>query len=141
VALAIDRVVGQRATLESAKRERARLGELQKALIDAINRNATVLRSLANLRGTAITHASGLEMAIWEVWKADVIHLVKDSVLRGDVALYFEDLERVDALNRELVRLYTSGTCHWVCLNDGTCMASLDGASDQRMPSHGNRIV
>ena len=108
LALAIDRVIRARSNRENASREAARLGDLRRAICDAIDRNVGVLGTLASLPENAIMHDSGLETAIWDVWKGDVVLLVKDPALRGDLALFFEHLERIDRLNRSLVRLYTS---------------------------------
>jgi hypothetical protein len=114
-------------TRETARRDAARLGELRKALCDAIDRNLPVLASLAGLPDNAIMHDSGLETAIWDVWKGDVVQLVKDPVLRGDLALFFERLERIDRLNLGLVRLYTSAD------------AALSGSTDTRV--HVRRLL
>lgn len=44
---------------------------------------------------------------MWEVWKGDVIELIRDPLLRGDLALFFGDLDRIEGLNRELIRVST----------------------------------
>jgi hypothetical protein len=108
VALAIDRLVRSGAARDEAKRDEARLADLRRSLGDAITRNLGSLQELVAVPADAVMPLSGLETALWEVWKGDVIELVRDPLLRGDLALFFDDLNRVESLNRELIRLTTS---------------------------------
>jgi len=108
LALAVDRRVRARAAREAERQESTRLAQLRTSLCDAIDRNVRALHGLASLPADGIMHVSGLEVALWDVWKEDVIRLLRDPILRGDLALFFGDVLRIEGLNQELVRLYTS---------------------------------
>jgi hypothetical protein len=108
LALAVDRRVRARAAGETERQDAVLLGQLRASLCDAIDRNVLALHGIASLPAGEVKHVSGLELALWDVWRDDAIRLLNDPILRGDLALFFGDLLRIEGLNQELVRLYTS---------------------------------
>jgi hypothetical protein len=106
--LAVDRFVRRRTARETGKVEAQILERLRDHLCDAMDRNIRSLSQIAQLPDGAIWPVTGLEVAVWDVWKADVIRLVPDPTLRGDLALFFGSLQLVEYLNRELLRVTTS---------------------------------
>lgn len=106
--LAIDRFVRRRTAQETRRVQARQLGELRAHLCDAIDRNVRYLSQLAQLPDETVFPVSGLETATWDIWKPDVVRLIADPILRGDLARFFGQLEVVDYLNREVLRLSTS---------------------------------
>jgi hypothetical protein len=108
VALWIDRVVRNLHYREIAQRDAVRLAQLSSSLSEAINRNITALQQIANLPAPSALYVSGLDVSLWDVWKGDVVQLLPDPVLRGDLAIFFNHLDVIERLNDQLLRLHTS---------------------------------
>jgi hypothetical protein len=104
IALRIDRALrGQRETaLRMADVERLR--QALEAVSAAIEGNLPFLESLSEaVRNRKVPLYIGLNAAVWDAVRPDIVGLGKDPKLQVDLATYFEDLSEMSRLQRHLI--------------------------------------
>jgi hypothetical protein len=106
-ALWINRMAVRAANRQEHLREAQRLDTLATTMQATIEHNTEPLRTLADLSPESVCWVTGLEHAIWETSRDDVVSLLPQFELKVDLARYFENLVQLEKLNERYTAMFT----------------------------------